>query len=93
MAANNSGVTRKAFLRGLGAAGAGGLIVGAAGGYAGGAASSSSSSSSGKSSGSKSPIVLGSGVPVTGLYSGAGRDRWAGEPVPEADLDLGGRGR
>jgi len=42
LAANTSGVSRKDFLRGLGAAGAGGLIVGGAGGYFGGKASSSS---------------------------------------------------
>ncbi|MDA8318798.1 MAG: branched-chain amino acid ABC transporter substrate-binding protein [Actinomycetota bacterium] len=90
MAANSSGVTRKAFLRGLGAAGAGGLIVGAAGGYAGGAASSSSSSSSGKSSGSKSPIVLGSGVPVTGLYSGDGQMMQRGQRLAIDEINAAG---
>lgn len=90
MAANSSGVTRKAFLRGLGAAGAGGLIVGAAGGYAGGSATSSSSGSGAKSSGSKQPITIGAGVPVTGLYSGDGQMMQRGQQLAVAEINAKG---
>src|SRR5215475_5946205 len=64
------GVTRKDFLRGVGAAGAGGLVVGGVAGFFGGRASESTTTASTTASTSKQPIVIGSGSPVTGVYAG-----------------------
>ena len=62
---NQPGVTRKDFLRGVGAAGAGGLVVGGVAGFFGGRASESTEPTAAAASTSKQPIVIGSGVPVT----------------------------
>ena len=90
MAANSTGVSRKNFLRGLGAAGAGGLVVGAGGGFAGGRASAPSSGAGGKATGSKQPIVIGSGSPVTGLYSGDGQMMIRGQQLAVAEINARG---
>jgi branched-chain amino acid transport system substrate-binding protein len=87
-----SGVSRKDFLRGLGAAGAGGLIVGGTGGYLGGKGSSSASASTsgGASGGSKAPILIGSGAPLTGAYSGDGIMQLRGQQLGVAELNANG---
>ena len=90
MAASSTGVSRKNFLRGLGAAGAGGLVVGAGGGFAGGRASAPSSAAGGKAAGSKQPIVIGSGSPVTGLYSGDGQMMIRGQQLAVAEINARG---
>ena len=82
-----AGVTRKTFLRGLGAAGAGGLVVGAAAGFAGGSASGSSGGSGGSS---KKPIVIGSGSPVTGIYAGDGQMMVRGQQLAIAEINAAG---
>lgn len=90
LAANTSGVSRKDFLRGLGAAGAGGLIVGGAGGYFGGKASSSSNESAQVTSSNKQPIVIGSGSPLTGAYAGDGIMQLRGQQLAVAELNAKG---
>ncbi len=91
MAANQSGVTRKNFLRGVGAAGAGGLVVGGAGGFFGGKASSSTSASAATtSSSSKQPILIGSGCPVTGAYAGDGQQMIRGQQLAVAEINAAG---
>jgi branched-chain amino acid transport system substrate-binding protein len=83
-----AGVTRKTFLRGLGAAGAGGLVVGAGAGFAGGSAGASSGGSSRASS--KKPIVIGSGSPVTGIYAGDGQMMVRGQQLAVAEINAAG---
>ena len=84
-----AGVTRKTFLRGLGAAGAGGLVVGAAAGFAGGSASGSTGGGSSGGSG-KGPIVIGSGSPVTGIYAGDGQMMVRGQQLAIAEINAAG---
>jgi len=88
VAANSTGVSRKDFLRGLGAAGVGGLVVGGVGGYFGG--SSSSSGGSGGASGSKAPILVGSGAPLTGAYAGDGIMQLRGQQLAIAEINANG---
>ncbi len=90
MAANKTGVSRKDFLRGLGTAGAGGLVVGGAGGYFGGRSSTSSSGVALTARGSKAPIVIGSGAPLTGAYAGDGIMQLRGQELAVAELNAGG---
>jgi len=93
LAANTrgGGVSRKDFLRGLGAAGAGGLVVGGAGGFFGGRASSSSSATTAKTTGAtKTPIVIGSGSPLTGAYAGDGIMMVRGQELAVAELNANG---
>src|SRR5689334_14461715 len=78
---NQPGVTRKDFLRGVGAAGAGGLVVGGVAGFFGGRASESTSPATAAASTSKQPIVIGSGVPVTGVYAGDGQQMQRGQQL------------
>jgi branched-chain amino acid transport system substrate-binding protein len=88
MATNRSGVTRKDFLRGVGAAGAGGLVVGGAGGFFGGRASNSTTAAAATSS--KQPIVIGSGSPVTGALAGDGQMMVRGQQLAIAEINAAG---
>ena len=90
MAATSSGVTRKNFLRGLGAAGAGGLIAGAAGGFAGGRASAPSAAGSTGKGAPGTPILIGSGSPVTGPYAGDGQMMIRGQQLAVAEINAAG---
>jgi branched-chain amino acid transport system substrate-binding protein len=90
LAANTTGVSRKDFLRGVGAAGAGGLVVGGVGGYFGGKASSSSASTSGGSAGSKASIVIGSGSPLTGALAGDGLMMLRGQQLAVSEINASG---
>jgi len=88
MATSRSGLTRKDFLRGLGAAGAGGLVVGGAGGFFGGRASNSTTAATVSSS--KQPIVIGSGSPVTGALAGDGLMMVRGQQLAVAEINAAG---
>jgi branched-chain amino acid transport system substrate-binding protein len=91
MASTSTGMSRKDFLRGVGAAGAGGLVVGGVGGFFGGKASSSSSASAattGPASGK--PLVIGSGCPVTGAYAGDGQQMIRGQQLAVAEINAAG---
>ena len=91
LAANTrAGVSRKDFLRGLGAAGAGGLIVGGAGGFFGGKASSSSTSTAKTTGATKTPIEIGSGSPLTGALAADGQMMVRGQELAVAELNAGG---
>ncbi len=90
MATNRTGLTRKDFLRGVGAAGAGGLVVGGAGGFFGGRASAPSAGTTDASGGSKQPIVIGSGSPVTGPYAGDGQMMVRGQQLAVAEINAAG---
>ena len=90
MAANSTGVSRKDFLRGVGAAGVGGLVVGGAAGYFGGSSSSSSSSSGGGKGASKAPILVGSGAPLTGAYAGDGIMQLRGQKLAIDEINAAG---
>ncbi len=91
MATNRTGLTRKDFLRGVGAAGAGGLVVGGAGGFFGGRASNSATVSASTSAGSsKQPIVVGSGSPVTGALAGDGLMMVRGQKLAVAQINAAG---
>ena len=87
--ANQTGVTRKNFLRGVGAAGAGGLVAGGLGGFFGGKASNSTSASAATSA-TKQPIVIGSGCPVTGAYAGDGQQMIRGQQLAVAEINASG---
>jgi branched-chain amino acid transport system substrate-binding protein len=84
-----AGVSRKTFLRGVGAAGVGGLVVGAAGGFAGGSASGSAGGG-GSRAASRKPIVIGSGSPVTGIYAGDGLMMIRGQQLAVAEINAAG---
>ena len=88
---NQPGVTRKDFLRGVGAAGAGGLVVGGVGGFFGGRASASTEPAATAASTSKQPIVIGSGSPVTGVYAGDGQQMQRGQELAVAEINANGR--
>src|SRR6185437_8824339 len=88
VAAKKTSVSRKDFLRGLGAAGVGGLVVGGAGGYLGGSSSSSASTST--STGSRGPILIGSGAPLTGAYAGDGIMQLRGQELAVAEINASG---
>ncbi len=88
MATSRSGLTRKDFLRGLGAAGAGGLVVGGAGGFFGGRASNGATAATVSSS--KQPIVIGSGSPVTGALAGDGLMMVRGQQLAVAEINVAG---
>jgi branched-chain amino acid transport system substrate-binding protein len=90
MATNQPGVTRKDFLRGVGAAGAGGLVVGGAAGFFGGRASDSTEATPAAASTSKQPIVIGSGSPVTGVYAGDGQQMIRGQQLAVAEINAAG---
>jgi branched-chain amino acid transport system substrate-binding protein len=90
LAANTTGVSRKDFLRGLGAAGAGGLIVGGAGGYFGGKASNSSTDTAQAAKNSKEPILVGSGAPLTGAYAGDGIMQQRGQVLAVDEINAKG---
>ena len=77
MATNQPGVTRKDFLRGVGAAGAGGLVVGGAAGFFGGRASDSTEATPAAASTSKQPIVIGSGRSEERRVGKECRSRWS----------------
>ncbi|MHB1927955.1 MAG: ABC transporter substrate-binding protein [Acidimicrobiales bacterium] len=85
-------LTRRDFLRGMGASGAGGLVVGGLAGYFAGSGSSSSTvttSSSGRAASGK-PIVVGSGIPVTGLYAGDGQQMLRGQQLAVDEINAAG---
>jgi branched-chain amino acid transport system substrate-binding protein len=88
VAPKKTSVSRKDFLRGLGAAGVGGLVVGGAGGYLGGSGSSSSAGAT--KSGSKAPILIGSGAPLTGAYAGDGIMQLRGQELAVAEINANG---
>jgi branched-chain amino acid transport system substrate-binding protein len=88
MATSRSGLTRKDFLRGLGAAGAGGVVVGGVGGFFGGRASNSATAATVSSS--KKPIVIGSGSPVTGALAGDGLMMVRGQQLAVAEINAAG---
>ena len=90
METGKPGVTRKDFLRGVGAAGAGGLVVGGVAGFFGGRASESTTTASTTASTSKQPIVIGSGSPVTGVYAGDGQQMIRGQELAVEELNDGG---
>jgi branched-chain amino acid transport system substrate-binding protein len=91
-APRSRGVSRRNFLAGLGAAGAGGLVVGGAGGYL-LAPDGSGASSGGGGSASGKPIKVGLVAPVTGPYSGDGQEMSRGAQLGvEAVNDNGGVG-
>src|SRR5690242_18876071 len=87
---NQPGVTRKDFLRGVGAAGAGGLVVGGVAGFYGGRASESTEPTAAAASTSKQPIVIGAGVPVTGVYAGDGQQMQRGQQLAVAEINAAG---
>jgi branched-chain amino acid transport system substrate-binding protein len=90
MPENRPGLSRKDFLRGVGAAGAGGLVVGGVGGFFGGKASNSSSAAAATAATSKQPLVIGSGCPVTGAYAGDGRQMIRGQQLAVAEINAAG---
>lgn len=79
-------MSRKSFLRGTVAAGAGGLVVGGAAGYGIGHSGSSSSSSGG----SKSTITIGSASPITGPYAGDGQQMIRGQELALEQINAAG---
>ena len=87
---NQPGVTRKDFLRGMGAAGAGGLVVGGVAGFFGGRASESTEPAAAAAGTSKQPLVIGSGVPVTGVYAGDGQQMLRGQQLAVAEINAAG---
>jgi branched-chain amino acid transport system substrate-binding protein len=90
MATRQPGMTRKEFLRGVGAAGAGGLVVGGVAGFFGGRASETPTAASAAASTSKQPIVIGSGSPVTGAYAGDGQQMIRGQQLAVAHINAAG---
>ena len=90
MATSQPGMTRKDFLRGVGAAGAGGLVVGGVAGFFGGRASDSTTTTQTTASTSKQPLVIGSGVPVTGVYAGDGQQMQRGQQLAVAEINAAG---
>ena len=90
MATNRPGLTRKDFLRGVGAAGAGGIVVGGVGGFFGGRASNGTTAASATASSSKQPIVIGSGSPVTGALAGDGLMMVRGQQLAVAEINAAG---
>ena len=90
METRQPGMTRKDFLRGVGAAGAGGLVVGGVAGFFGGRASESTTTASTTASTSKAPIVIGSGSPVTGVYAGDGQQMIRGQQLAVAEINATG---
>jgi branched-chain amino acid transport system substrate-binding protein len=90
VAAKQPGMTRKDFLRGVGAAGAGGIVVGGVAGFFGGRASDSSSTTSASASTTNQPLVIGSGIPVTGAYAGDGQQMLRGQQLAVAEINAAG---
>lgn len=73
--AQGGGVSRRSFVRGLGAAGIGGLAVGAAGGYfANEGAEASGNGNGGGGGGVGENLKIGLVAPLTGPYSGDGQE-------------------
>jgi branched-chain amino acid transport system substrate-binding protein len=89
LSAKRAGVTRKDFLRGLGVAGAGGVIVGGAGGFFARSAQASSAEAS-TGGDTKTPILIGSGVPITGPYAGDGEMMLRGQQLAVAEINAAG---
>ena len=83
-------MTRKDFLRGVGAAGAGGIVVGGVAGFFGGRASDSTTTASASASTTKQPLVIGSGIPVTGAYAGDGQQMLRGQQLAVAEINAAG---
>ena len=80
MAIDSERISRRGFLRGIGAAGAGALVAGGLGGGLAGASEHSRSVRSGRvfKSPKGTPIVIGGGVPVTGSFAGTGLEMHRG---------------
>jgi branched-chain amino acid transport system substrate-binding protein len=83
-------MTRKDFLRGVGAAGAGGLVVGGVAGFFGGRAADDNTTTASASTTSKQPLVIGSGIPVTGAYAGDGQQMLRGQQLAVAEINAAG---
>jgi len=83
-----TGVTRRAFLGGVGAAGVAGLAVGGVGGYLGGKASAGRGSTG--LSGQGKTLVVGSGSPVTGGYAGDGQEMVRGQTIAIEEINARG---
>jgi branched-chain amino acid transport system substrate-binding protein len=79
-------MSRRNFLRGTAAAGAGGLVVGGGVGYAVGNSGSESSSGSG----SKDKITIGSASPITGPFAGDGRQMVRGQELAIEQINAAG---
>ena len=86
---NRKSLSRREFLQGVGAAGAGGLVVGGLAGYF-GHGSSTTASDTTASGGKGQPLVVGSGVPVTGAYSGDGQMMLRGQQLAVAEINAAG---
>ena len=82
----STGMSRRSFLRGTAAAGAGGLVIGGGAGYGIGRSSSDSSSSSG----SKDAITIGSASPITGPFAGDGQQMVRGQEVAVEQINAAG---
>jgi ABC-type branched-subunit amino acid transport system substrate-binding protein len=74
MAIDSQRISRRGFLRGIGAASAGALVAGGLSGGAAGASERGRDARSGRAFKSPrgKPIVIGGGVPVTGSFAGTG---------------------
>ncbi len=88
-------MTRRGFLRGVGAAGAGALVAGGLSGGLGGLAGASERSRSILSAKpfkkpKGKPIVIGGGVPVTGSYAGTGLEMHRGQQLAVAKINARG---
>lgn len=90
MPTNRKQLSRRDFLRGMSATGAGGLVVGGAAGYFGGQAGQTSAATTASTTGKSTPILVGSGVPVTGSYSGDGQQMLRGQKLAVADINAAG---
>lgn len=80
------GVSRRNFVAGVGAAGAGGLIVGGAAGWA----LKPSGGTSGPDGSAGGTIKIGSVAPITGPYSGDGQEMVRGAEMAVEDINAAG---
>ena len=81
------GVSRRNFLRGITAAGAGGLVIGGGGGYLLNPGGDSSPIESGRTG---EPLKIGLVAPVTGPYSGDGQEMSRGARLAVKDVNAAG---
>ncbi len=88
-ASARTGVTRRTFLNGVAAAGVAGLAVGGVGGFLGGRGSATGTTTT--SGGQGKTLVVGSGSPVTGGYSGDGQEMVRGQTLAIEEINARGR--